>query len=79
MPSLSGSNARSRSVICPRSDWNYQVNFISSVRCQMDALKFLFCWFSIDNRRRTVENQLVVCDKKENCGLFGVFGDDEAV
>jgi len=41
----------------------------------MDALKFLFCWYSIDNSQRTVENRLVVCDKKENCGLLG----DEAV
>jgi len=35
--------------------------------------------FSIDNRQSKIDNSFMVCDKKENCGLFGIFGDPEAV
>jgi amidophosphoribosyltransferase len=39
-----------------------------------------FIWrFSIDNWRLTIDNSFMDSEKKENCGLFGIFGDAEAV
>ena len=35
--------------------------------------------FSIDNYRPALDNGFMAPEKKENCGLFGIFGDPEAV
>jgi amidophosphoribosyltransferase len=41
--------------------------------------KQLVQWLTTDNSNLKINNPFMTSDKKENCGLFGIFGDPEAV